>query len=287
MDNVRVIVTGSGGFIGGHLARSLREKGHDVSGMDTKFGTSTTSLNTMRYFVEKFQPDVIAHLGANCSTAVSLRDPVADFYANVQGTFNVCEASREAGGIPILFTSTCKVNPGADGKIAPLGASKRVAEEYLTMYRDTYNIPTIINRPSTVYGPGQDGSSDSGWFTWFINAALTNKVINLAGDGYQSRDVLYVKDFVTLLLDQIENFGLYRNNTYNVGGGYANEVSLNELLNVLDYRNIQHVPRLPADIDRVVTDNTRVSEVNGWVPTTDWISGMLATQGWLWSTSGQ
>jgi nucleoside-diphosphate-sugar epimerase len=283
---VRVIVTGAGGFIGGHLARSLRERGHDVWGMDRIFGTPTTSMNSMRLFVERYSPDVIAHLGANCSTAVSLRDPSVDFRDNVQGTFNVCEASREAGGIPILFTSTCKVNPGADGKIAPLGASKRVAEEYLNLYQDTYGIPAI-NRPSTVYGPGQDGNSDAGWFTWFINAALTDQTIKLAGDGNQSRDVLYVKDFVELLIDQVENFDLYRGGTYNVGGGRANEVSLNQLLEVLEYENVEHVPRLPADIDRVVTDNTKVSEVNGWHPTTDWISGMMATRGWLWSTSGQ
>ena len=284
---MRIIVTGSGGFIGGHLARALRERGHDVSGMDNKFGTSTTSMNTMRYFVEKFRPDVIAHLGANCSTAVSLRTPVVDFEYNVQGTFNVCEASREAGGIPILFTSTCKVYPGSDGKIAPLGASKRVAEEYISLYQNTYGIPAVINRPSTIYGPKQDGSSDAGWFTWFINAANTNQLIKLAGDGTQSRDVLYVADFVDLLVDQVENFDLYQGNIYDVGGGAGNEVSLNELLSALDYDNIEHVPRLPADLDRVVTDNSRITNVHGWEPTTTWQEGMQTTREWLWSTSGQ
>lgn len=286
-ESVRVVVTGSGGFIGGHLARALRERGHDVSGMDKKFGTPTTSMNTMRYFVEKFRPDVIAHLGANCSTAVSLRTPTVDFVDNVQGTFNVCEASREVGGIPVLFTSTCKVHPGADGKLAPLGASKRVAEEYLKMYQDTYGVPAIINRPSTVYGPHQDGSSDAGWFTWFINAANTNQTIKLAGDGSQSRDVLYVSDFVKLLVDQVENFDLYQGGTYNVGGGASNEVSLNELLVALDYHNIEYVPRLPADLDRVVTDNGPVTNVHGWEPTTHWLEGMHQTREWLWSTSGQ
>lgn len=284
---MRVLVTGSGGFIGRHLARALRERGHSVQGMDTKFGTPTTSMNSLRGFVERHNPDVIAHLGANCSTAVSLRDPVVDFRYNVEGTFNVCEASREAGGIPILFTSTCKVYRGADGKIAPLGASKRVAEEYLCMYQETYGVPSIINRPSTVYGPGQDGSSDAGWFTWFVNAALTNQKIKLAGDGSQSRDVLYIDDFVKLLVDQVENFDLYRGFPYDVGGGATNEVSLNELLKALGYSNLEFVPRLPADLDRVVTDNTEVSRVNGWEPTTSWQEGLRRTKEWLWSTSGQ
>jgi nucleoside-diphosphate-sugar epimerase len=284
---VRVLVTGSGGFIGRHLARALRERGHSVQGMDTKFGTPTTSMNSLRGFIERHDPDVIAHLGANCSTAVSLRDPVVDFRYNVEGTFNVCEASREAGNIPVLFTSTCKVKPGADRKLAPLGASKRVAEEYLDMYRNTYGVPTVINRPSTVYGPGQDGSSDAGWFTWFINAANTNQTIKLAGDGTQSRDVLYIDDFAKLLVDQVENFDLYEGHTYNVGGGWHNEVSLNELLAALEYDNIEHVPRLPADLDRVVTDNSLVAAVNGWLPETHWTVGMQRTREWLWSTSGQ
>lgn len=275
---MRVLVTGSGGFIGGHLARTLRSQGHEVYGMDKKFGTSTSRMASLSVFMERFEPELIAHLGANCSTAISLRDPVTDYQDNVQGTFNVCEASRLHGNVPILFTSTCKVNPGADGLLAPLGASKRVAEQYLQLYRDTYGVPTVINRPSTVYGPGQDGTADAGWFTWFIQASLTNQEIKVAGDGYQSRDVLYIDDFIDLLVDQINNFSLYEGQVFNVGGGPENEVSLLELLAELDYDNFIHVPRLPADLDRVVTYNDPVTAINGWTPTIPWTVGMQLTR---------
>jgi len=275
---MRILVTGSGGFLGGHLFRVLKARGHEVWGMDKKDGESTSNWSILHHFVKRFQPDLIAHLGANCSTAVSLRDPAVDFQDNVEGTFNVCEVSRHHGNIPILFTSTCKVHPGADGLIAPLGASKRVAEEYLRMYQDTYGIPVVIDRPSTVYGPGQDGTSESGWFTWFIKAALTKHQIELAGDGTQSRDVLYVDDFLTLVVDQIENFGQYAGGTYPVGGGPENEVTLNELLDALAYRNVVHVPRLPGDLQRVVTDNTAASNVRGWVPAISWRYGLHRTK---------
>ena len=89
------------------------------------------------------------------------------------------------------------------------------------------------------------------------------------------------------LVDQVENFDLYQGGTYNVGGGASNEVSLNELLVALDYHNIEYVPRLPADLDRVVTDNGPVTNVHGWEPTTHWLEGMHQTREWLWSTSGQ
>lgn len=284
---MRVLVTGSGGFIGGHLARVLTERGHEVSEMERNDGASTSEWSTIRHFMRRFEPEVIAHLGANCSTAVSLREPELDFRLNAIGTFNVCEAARQFGNVPVVFTSTCKVIPGADGKLAPLGASKRVAEEYLNLYHKVYDVPVVINRPSTVYGPGQNGNSDAGWFTWFINAALKGKQIKLAGDGSQSRDVLYVSDMVDLLVDQVENHSLYAGGTYAVGGGPANEVSLITLLEILEHSDIQFVPRLPADLDRVVTDNSAVTAINGWRPKVDWVSGMLATQGWLWSTCGQ
>lgn len=275
---MKVLITGSGGFVGGHLARRLLLRGHRVAGMDKKSGESTADFGTLSSYVKFLEPNMIVHLGANCSTAVSLRNPEVDFEDNVVGTFNVCEAARRGGNIPILFTSSCKVNPGGDNKLTPLGASKRAGEEYLRTYEETYGLPFAINQPSTVYGPGQDGTSDSGWFTWFIKAALTGQLLEITGDGSQSRDVLYIQDFIDLLVDQIENFSLYSGNTYPVGGGFNNEVSLNDLLETLRYSNIRYVPRLLGDLDRVVNDNWSVGEVNGWMPVTSWLAGLELTR---------
>lgn len=271
---MKILVTGSGGFIGGHLVRTLEEYGHIVYTIDIKDGVGTDNYSATRHFVERYQPDMIAHLGANCSTAISLRNPILDFQLNVQGTFNICEVSRKAGGIPILFTSTCKVHPGEDGLLAPLGTSKRVGEEYLNLYSSLYGVPVVINRPSTVYGPGQDGSKESGWVATFVEAAHTGQPLTLYGDGTQSRDILYIEDFVNLLVDQITNFSLYVGGTYAVGGGRDNEVSLIQMLDHLRYTNIQFAPRLSADIQQVITDNTEVSRVNGWNPLWHWTDGV-------------
>lgn len=271
---MRILVTGSGGFIGGHLVRTLEKHGHTAYNLDIKDGVGTDNYTFLRHLVERYQPDMIAHLGANCSTAVSLRNPILDYQLNVLGTLNVCEVSRQAGGIPVLFTSTCKIHPGADGLIAPLGVSKKVAEDYLNLYSSVYNVPVVIDRPSTVYGPGQDTSGESGWVATFVQASHEERLITLYGDGTQSRDILYIKDFVRLLVDQIFNFHLYEGQTYDVGGGPENEVSLNELLEYLEHDDIETKPRMKADIQRVVMDNSKVSQVNGWRPQHHWMDGV-------------
>jgi len=274
---VRIFVTGSAGFIGSHLTRHLQASGHEVRGFDRRRGLSTTNMESLRVSVSEFGPDVIVHLGASCSTAVSLRDPGADFTANVVGTFNVAEAARLLGGVPVLFTSSVKVNPGADGKIAPLGLSKRIGEDYLRLYDDLYGVPHIINRPSTVYGPGQDGTSDSGWVTWFLRAVTERRPITINGDGTQSRDILYIDDFTALLADQVEHFDEYAGHTYDVGGGPANEVDLLQLLSIFGYTKVTHAERLPGDLQRVVTDNAAVTAVRGWQPTVGWRDGVRTT----------
>lgn len=273
----RVLVTGTAGFIGSHLVRRLTGDGHAVQVMDKAFGSTTADFPLLERTLALFGPDVIVHLGANCSSQISLREPMADFEDNAVGTFNVAEAARRAGGVPVVFNSTAKVHPGVDGRVPPYGLSKRVGEDYLALYADLFSLPVVINRPSSVYGPGQDASEDGGWFGWFIRASLTGGQITLVGDGTQSRDVLYVDDHVDLLVDQVVNFDLYAGGTYDIGGGPANEVSLNELLVELDYNNVRTAPRLPGDLQRVVNDNELVTAVNGWTPLTHWSEGLKRT----------
>ncbi len=274
---MNILVTGAAGFIGSHLLRHLENHGHTVASADKRHGRPTTNLSLFQLTVAGSEPDVIVHLGASCSTAVSLADPAADFNDNAVGTFNVAETARQAGGIPVLFVSSVKVNPGADGKVAPLGLSKKVGEDYLRLYGTLYGLPHIILRPSTVYGPGQDGSAEAGWVTWFLRAFLEHRQITINGDGTQSRDILYVDDFVRLLVDQVEHFDAYAGRTYDVGGGPENEASLRGLLAFLGHERVVHDARLPGDLQRVVTDNTTVRGVRGWTPRMPWKDGVLAT----------
>ncbi|QQM45213.1 NAD-dependent epimerase/dehydratase family protein [Streptomyces liliifuscus] len=283
---MRILVTGAAGFIGGHLVTALETRGHSVVGIDRRHGTSTAEIDRLRRAIGANEPELIVHLGASCSTQFSLANPAQDFHDNALGTFNVAEAARLAGGIPVLFTSSVKVHPGEDGLIAPLGQSKAVGEQYLRLYGDLYSLPHVILRPSTVYGPGQNGTSESGWVTWFLRAFWNRQQITIHGDGTQSRDILYIDDFTALLTDIVENFDAYQGRTYEVGGGPGNELSLLDLLHAWEtdtgHRpDVLHDERLPGDLQRVVTDNTGISAVRGWKPTVPWIDGVRSTLDWI------
>lgn len=284
---MKVLVTGAAGFIGSHLVAALGNRSHTVIAADKRHGSPTTNLDALQQTAEAAHPDVIVHLGASCSTQISLTDPAADFRDNAIGTFNVAEAARQAGNVPVLFTSSVKVHPGPDELIAPLGQSKLVGEQYLRLYGDLYGLPHVILRPSTVYGPGQDGTSESGWVSWFLRAFWERRQITVHGDGTQSRDILYIDDFTRLLVDIVENFDAYQGRTYDVGGGPDNEVSLWGLLNWLTESSssgivgVSYDERLPGDLQRVVTDNTAISDVRDWKPTTHWIDGVRSTLDWI------
>jgi nucleoside-diphosphate-sugar epimerase len=273
---MRLLITGHQGFIGGHLLKRYPKE----AGIDKKSGRSTSEYSLLDGLVQLRKPDLIVHLGANCSTQISLRDPQLDFTDNVVGTFNVCEVARKRN-IPIIFNSSMKVYPGEDGIITPYGLSKLVGEQYIKMYHELYNLEYIINRPSSVYGPNQDGSEDGGWFTWFIKAYVQNKTVTLFGDGTQTRDVLYIDDHVDLLVDQIENFDLYKNNEYDFGGGPENVLSLNTLLETLDYDRIIEDKKLPGDVQHFANDNIAVGKINGWSPKVGWQEGLERTKEWL------
>jgi nucleoside-diphosphate-sugar epimerase len=285
---VNILVTGAAGFIGSHLVQALEARGHTVTRMDKRHGTTTTILGYLIAIIRETRPDVIVHLGASCSTSVSLEDPARDFTDNVIGTFNVAEAARLAGNVPVVFTSSVKVHPGADGLTAPLGLSKAVGEDYLRLYRELYGLPSVVLRPSTVYGPGQRGTSEAGWVTWFLRAFCDRQPITIHGDGSQSRDILYIDDFTSLLVDIVEHHADYSTATepYDVGGGPENELQLLQLVNALEIETgtrhrVTHDERLPGDLQRVVTDNAAITAVRGWKPTTHWFDGIRKTLNWI------
>jgi nucleoside-diphosphate-sugar epimerase len=275
---VKILLSGHEGFIGCRALSAYRGRGHAVHGMDKKSKRSTADYLQLTETVRRFRPDVIVHCGASCSTRISLENPLIDFVDNAVGTVNVAEAARIAGGVPILYVSTVKVAPGADGLVAPLGLSKRIGEDYLAAFHQLYGLPAVVLQPSTVYGPGQVGDRNLGWVSHFIRCAAHGIQPTVYGAGTQSRDILYVDDFVSLMVDITENFDDYQGGVYPVGGGPENEVSILGLLHHLGVTQYKREPAIPTDLDRVVTDNSAATGVRGWRPTTPWHVGVHKTR---------
>lgn len=267
---MKILVTGHNGFIGNHVAHALEVIGHDVYGVDRKSGCDISRYPNLVKTVGSMtsELDMIVHLAASCSTPLSIKDPRRDFEDNVVGTFNILELAR-LYKCNVHFTSSVKAWTGT-----PYGVSKATGELYLKEYQEMYGVDYVINRPGTIYGPGQDGSPESGWLGWFIKAKLENKHVDIYGDGMQTRDVLYITDYVSLVLKQIEYFDKWKNRLYEVGGGEENEINLLEALEILDIEDYSFQPRRPGDVERFVSEN---KDLQDWYPKVDAYDGIYMT----------
>lgn len=259
---MRVLVTGSHGFIGSHLMRALDQRGDIVLGLDKKHGEDLADRRARWAAIAaaSLGPDVIVHLASVCSTPGSVKDPMGTFDDTVVSTAMVLEAAR-AGGIPVHVTSSVKARDG----MTPYGAAKRMVELWATEYQKAYGLPIIINRPGTIYGPGQEGSEDSGWIAWFCKARDEGLPVVINGDGLQLRDLLHVHDYVRLILTQIDNISLYEAKTWDVGGGERNTVSVAQMAAHLGLSATFGPPRY-GDAAVYVGDN----DVPAWEPRIAW-----------------
>lgn len=271
---MKIMVTGSAGFIGSHLTRRLKDDGHLVYEIDRKTGVEIGSPVFNQMF-EDNKVDFIFHLAGDCSTLNSLKNPHISLRDNLFSTVIAFQVARK-NNCPIIFTSTCKTKRGEDGSRTPYGASKLMAEIWADECLKTYDTEMIINKPGTIYGPGQEASEESGWLGWFIKASIENKPVEITGYGEQSRDLLYIDDYIDLLMDQFHNFPKYKNQTFDVGGGENNEVTINWMADYLKLEYM-HVDDRPGDVMRFVSDN-EISEINGWKPTTHYRQGIKKTK---------
>jgi CDP-paratose 2-epimerase len=259
---MRVLVTGSAGFVGTHLVQALEQRGDTVLGLDKKNGEDLAdrSADWARISAVSFGPEVIVHLASVCSTPGSVRDPLGTFEDTVTSAATVLEAAR-MGDIPVVLTSSVKARDG----MTPYGAAKRMVELWAQEYETAYDLPVVINRPGTIYGPGQEGSEDSGWIAWFCKARAEGLPVVINGTGTQLRDLLHVSDYVRLLLLQVDNIGTYRGHIWDVGGGATNTVSVAQMAAHLKLR-ATYGPARYGDAAIYVGDNG----VPGWGPEIDW-----------------
>lgn len=257
--------------------KALKNSKHTILGIDKK---SNCDISDAHLFFKTVlgwgKPDLIVHLAATCSTQKSIDNPYQDFKDNVIATFNVCELAKDVGS-KLIYISSCKAKPNKYGSRAPYGLSKYIGELYTQEYALDFGLKYIINRPGTVYGPGQENSPESGWLSWFMRASKENLPITILGDGQQSRDVLYVSDIIDLLVDQIENFDKYKGRVYEIGGGLKNEITLLQALDFLKYKNYSFGPERIGDVKRFVSDNKLANSINGWKPKINWKNGIKET----------
>ena len=232
---VNWLVTGGCGFIGTALIRSLMDEGdHSVRVVDNLAVGTREDLAAAGDFVEASTEDlgpmdsenvelvvgdirdeelalraaqgadVIVHFAANTGVMPSVEDPRADCMSNVVGTLNYLEAARHAGVGRFVFASSGGTVIGeaeppiheemVPHPVAPYGASKLAGEGYCSAYFQTFGIETVALRFGNVYGP-LSGHKNS-VVARFIKRATGGEVLEIYGDGTQTRDFIYVDDLI-------------------------------------------------------------------------------------------
>ncbi len=225
---MRILITGTAGFIGFHLAKLLLKEGMVVHGYDgmtdyydvalkqrrhamlaehSSFSATEGMLEDQALFdsvADTFQPDVIVHLAAQAGVRYSLENPRAYLDANVIGTFNVMEAARRLQVKHLLMASTSSVygantdmpfveTEKADTQLTIYAATKKANESMAHAYAHIHNLPTTMFRFFTVYGPW--GRPDLALYK-FVDAILDGRPIDIYNHGDMYRDFTYVDDLV-------------------------------------------------------------------------------------------
>ncbi|HUE03346.1 MAG TPA: NAD-dependent epimerase/dehydratase family protein [Bryobacteraceae bacterium] len=183
-----------------------------------------------------------------------------------------------------------------DGPRSLYGMTKLAGELMVTEYADAYGIRCLIDRCGLLTGPWQMAKSDQGVIALWMAAHYFRRnlaYIGFDGSGRQVRDYLHIDDFCDLLLEQIGNFEAYAGRLFNVGGGLACSLSLQETTRLCEEITGNHIAiapvaeTRPADVRIYLTDHRRLTAVNGWRPRRDARATLGDIYEWIRQTETQ
>ena len=257
--------------------------------------TNSKKINNLKKF------DLVIDCCAEPAIEASTKDPDRVFKTNLIGTFNILKkCTRDKSNIIFLSSSrvysikdlrdlvknlnlkkTLKINKTINEKFETSSASslygftKLSSEKLIKEFSFANKLKYIINRFGVISGPWQFGKQDQGFVTMWIGKHIYKKklsYIGFGGHGNQVRDVIHIDDVCEIIYLQIKNLNKKYNNTFNIGGGPKNSISLKQLTSkcrIITNKKI-NIGKISStsnfDIPYFVTDNSKIKKFYKWKP---------------------
>jgi len=305
---MKLLVTGSEGFIGSHLVEELVASGHQVTAFVqynsfNSAGWLDALPKEVQKVVEVIMGDVrdagsvraavrgharVAHLAALIAIPYSYSAPHSYYETNALGTLNVLDACRDFGVERLVHTSTSEVYGSAqyvpiDEKHplvgqSPYSASKIAADQLAHSYWASFGLPLTTLRPFNAYGPRQ---SQRAFIPSVMVQVLSGARKLKLGSLTPTRDLTYVKDTAQGFVKALESeAGL--GEVFNMGSGF--EISMGDVVDMIrtlssqSFDVVEDVERLRPDIsevERLWSDSARMKNTFDWSPVHAQKEGLL------------
>jgi NAD dependent epimerase/dehydratase len=308
-----VLVTGAGGFIGGHLTAALVRAGANVRaflrynsrndrGTLDWFGGEISAavelvfgdLRDVESVSRAIQgTELVFHLGAQIAIPYSYVNPRDFFETNVLGSLNVAQAALEHQVKHVLHVSTSEVYGSARTipiteehpleAQSPYSASKIGADKLMDSFHRTYGLSVTVLRPFNTYGPHQSARAI---IPTVITQALASNVVRL-GALEPRRDLTFVSDTVTGMIAAVSSPSTV-GRTIQLGTG--DDVSVGEIVTLVGelvgkqlevQREEQRVRPQQSEVERLVSDPRLARELTGWEPSVTLRDGLAQTIEWI------
>jgi len=321
------LITGSAGFIGYHAAKRWLDEGWRVIGIDAfteyydpalkrdraallaeypnyvEVEEKIETPGVMADLFEKHKPNHVVHLAAQAGVRYSIEAPATYVSANIQGTFELLEAARAHPPERLLLASTSSAygantkmpyaeTDKADWQMSFYAATKKATEAMAHSYAHLYDLPVVMFRFFTVYGPW--GRPDMALFK-FVKAILNDQPIDVYNHGDMRRDFTFIDDLTEAVwrlaqnfptenlgaFDSLSSVAPYR--VVNIGKSQPDTLeyfvkTIETALGQTARKNMMDMQ--PGDVPATWSDTTLLQALTDYCPSTDLASGVEQFVAW-------